>query len=1126
MRLAFSRFVGLALVEVRRYTRLFWYWALVAAAVCPSLILFVVQSGDYHDTSSYSSTRAPIDPRYLIASYGCISTTVMFVGVIFLGFDSWTRDRRSPYVDAVASRSVLNLEIVGSKVVALALVAWFPALVLGATLQVVGVFAVEFGGRFGRMLEPASLTGYVIVNSFTATVFWSSAVVFLGYVLRNRLVVVVVAITLLAIQLYGLFRAPLYLVEAFSIIPAFSRLASDLLPLIVSADELAYRLLTVVVGLGLVVIAAALVSRPDSRSPVPFVAGGVLVTATGAVGVAALVLDDVERVALREHWVSAHGSAPLTGIVDLVRLSGKVVVIPGDRLVLDVALDLRTATDGASNITLSFNPGMRVSTIDIDGHDVEYEHADGILAVALPSPSERDGNSMVTMALRAEGDPDSAFGYLDATIDPYREALANSQLHVLGLEASIFESEYVALMPGVRWFPVPGTNFAAIGPRGPIRDFFDVDVEVTVPTGWSAVGPGRSAVEHEHPISRFRFKPASPIPSFGLIAARFERYSTKVDEVELELLLHDRHLHNVDLFSSAIDDYLRRDIVHANPAGMMPNGGQSMYPFRSLSIVEVPGRLRGFGGGWRMAGVQSLPGVLFLGEYGFPTAHFASVIADRPDRAAWTLGDYFARDYGGGNLASGLARHFYEYRTSPRGTAGLAIDLLAESLIRQEVRNWLPITVAGGDYFSAYAYLRSTGSLMGYTELIDRITNSTKGIYGVLNAVATAPPDSDVVWDLAERTSLAELDGRRHPRAALGVLRLRVDNAEKLLRAQAGGEKLREIFRDLVDRFGGRDFSLDEFLGTVRNPVLESTISDLLFASGLPGYMSSPVVVSRLKDADSGKPRFQVGMHVRNDEPVAGTVRMVVSISDVAPTVIGRPVEIPGNTSVELGIISDDIPEIVWLETFMSLNRDPIVPEIVVSDREDPNADGFEGARNSGWTITYPGVLVDDLDEEFRIERTGSFEDFSPFERLRVEGRMFGERGSRIPLGDGSAISGWSREEGMWNWGKYRRTVARVDAGRGLGNAIFSATIPESGKWKLYYHMPRNVRLDALGAADMVVIDGGKGSSSVRISGADWVRGWNYVGEFDLRTDHVEVAVSDRTDGRFMLADAIMWRKG
>ena len=476
------------------------------------------------------------------------------------------------------------------------LVAWLPAVALGATLQIVGALAAEFGGRFGRMLEPASLTGYVFVDSFTATVFWSSVVVFLAYALRVRLVVIIFAVGLLAIQLFVLFLGPLYLVEAFSIIPAFSELASDVLPSVADADELAYRLLTVLVGLGLVVVAAALVPRPDNMSSIPLIAGGVLTTTVASICIAVMVFEAATGVSLRDHWASVHRSARPTGIADLERVSGTVVVIPGDRLILDVALDLRVAIDGSDTMTLSFNPGMGVSTIRIEGHDAEYEHTDGILSVALGSASGGHGDSIVTMALQAEGVPEAAFGYLDSVIDPYRETLATSRLHVLGLEASVFESEYVALTPSVRWLPMPGTNFLTTGSQDPIRDFFDVDVEVVVPLGWWAAGPGRSDVDHQETISGFRFAPASPIPSFGLVAARFERYSATLDEVELELLLHERHMHNAELFAPAASAYLKGNLLHADPADMIRDG-RSLYPFRSLSVVEVPGSLRGFGGG-------------------------------------------------------------------------------------------------------------------------------------------------------------------------------------------------------------------------------------------------------------------------------------------------------------------------------------------------------------------------------------------------------------------------------------------------------------------------------------------------------------------------------------------------
>ena len=55
---------------------------------------------------------------------------------------------------------------------------------------------------------------------------------------------------------------------------------------------------------------------------------------------------------------------------------------------------------------------------------------------------------------------------------------------------------------------------------------------------------------------------------------------------------------------------------------------------------------------------------------------------------------------------------------------------------------------------------------------------------------------------------------------------------------------------------------------------LEPLLGDWLHEATLPGFVASPVVVDRLTDDAQGMPRYQTRVHVRNDEPTPGLVRL------------------------------------------------------------------------------------------------------------------------------------------------------------------------------------------------------------------------------------------------------------
>ena len=108
------------------------------------------------------------------------------------------------------------------------------------------------------------------------------------------------------------------------------------------------------------------------------------------------------------------------------------------------------------------------------------------------------------MALRATGIPDPNFAYLDSVVDWRRESSRNGILW-LGTAGGIFEKRYVALMPALRWLPVPGANLHDAR-RGHAPT---VDLTVEVPAGWLVAGPGRREMLGE---GRYRFRPPARGP--------------------------------------------------------------------------------------------------------------------------------------------------------------------------------------------------------------------------------------------------------------------------------------------------------------------------------------------------------------------------------------------------------------------------------------------------------------------------------------------------------------------------------------------------------------------------------------------------------------------------------------
>ena len=687
-----------AIAEVRSLRRLPGVWLTLTASFSIGAALFIYHSVAYLTNSAYSATYGAIDSRFLASGIGTFALWTAQIGLILVSADIIDRDRRARIDDVLAAKTATNLELLAGRSAGLVLTAWLPLCAVAAAVQTGAVAANSFGWPVSRPMEPMSLAAFLLLDSLPTLTLWCSITVFLAVALRSRLTAVVVALTTFGLQVWGMFHTPLFLLPAVFGTTGFASIASDVLPRFIEEPALLQRVCLLVVSAGLLLGAAALHHRRESATRSPQMIASSVLLASGLAGMTALFAHASQQTEERDDWAAAHTAERDDPRADLERIAGRVRIAPAERLELDVDLVLRTpGPTGWSALVLSLNPGLRVQDIRLDGTTVAHEHAGGFLRV-MPDPSVAPGTRVV-LSLAAVGVPDARFAYLDGVVNPLRRGVIDSQLHLLGTEASLFERDYVALMPGVHWLPAPGASIRSDDPTFPRRDFFEIDIEVEVPRGWLVAGPGKPKQERSDDSSaRFRFRPDTPVPGVGLFAAPFEKRTAEVAGVDFTFLLHPKHTANVD----ALGETGMATIL----ATLVPPGDHGLrYPDNNLSLVEVPGRLRGYGGGWRMDTLQALPGILLLREYGFPTARLERTIGDLSGDHYGLLqlvAHYFSRDFSGGGLLH-ASRNLVAFHTGAIGEGAAALDFLIDEL-SDRVMGIYPFRDGTERFFSAHLF--------------------------------------------------------------------------------------------------------------------------------------------------------------------------------------------------------------------------------------------------------------------------------------------------------------------------------------------------------------------------------------------------------------------------------------
>ena len=1082
-----------------------------------------------------SANAGRFGPRFLIAELGVYLDWLILVGVVFMAFDLRHGDMQARIAETLDTRSVSNLAVIAGRAFGVVAAVALPVLGTVALVQVLGTAARAANFWMGDPIEPVSLASFVLLDVLVAIFVWSSTVLLLSSVLRNRLAVVLAAAMLLALQFWAVTTVPAYLVPAVSVVANSGGWASDITAQFADLDRVLQRGAVLVLGVGICILAAALHPRPEGCSRFRLSVLGTVVALVAVTGLAAVALGGIGTIDKRDRWLAVHRAAATTDSArpDIEWITGGVKIDPGEQLNLDIALHLRVKDTETPSWVFSFNPGLRVTALRHGEEAIPFAHESGLLTIE--AGGLMDAGSILVLSMQAQGVPDPDFGYLDSAVE-WRHRPGTNLLKFLGTEASVFHRNYVALTPAVHWLPASGSNVDREDPSKRLPDFFHLDLAVEGPAGWSGAGPGRQP-QGEGASRLHRLRTDSPIQEAALFASDFERIAVNVQGIELELLVTPEHMPNLDYFAEAGDEITKQlsDIF------AKLEGADLAYPERVLSLVEVPSSLRTYRGGWRMDAVRT-PGVVLLREEGLPTIRAGyygrEVPADRrQDFLVSKLHIYFLNAWNGGNAYQGLAGNLIA-STSPTGTGAVALDALTRDLAYRVLNPWGP---ENSVWFSAHSF--DADAIFG-TSVWDMVAGLATGHFGsMLGRTSWWRGD---MWEEAARTSLAQIGGGKDAHLAFSLLSLKGNALEDVVLGIVGVEETAALLGELRRRHDGQPFTVEDFLVVAdeRATGLAGIADETLHQTGLPGFMVSPAEVVRLLDDETGRHRYHVTVTVYNGEPFVGWLQLAQY--DMVWGV-GEPIRVPGNSAVEIGRVYDSLPDQLWLHPYLSLNRREIRLDLVDSRlRSLPDEDRFVGERPSTWTPPeIDGVVVDDLDAGFAWESAPT--------RAAGGGLVDRYRGWTETLDHGLPVragkaGAWVRRNVPSAWGKYRRTVAMAFPGGEAYPAYFTAELAH-GQWRLDYHLPER-RIPERWAGDGErMMYAQPGSMEMRLSAfenADSVpetsrnpvrewrldfdaalgeSGWNKLGEFDLPGGEVRLEISNRTTGEVVVADAVRWRR-
>lgn len=1145
---------------VRWFSLSTWVFFVFVALVFS--IPYVVEIIEFHDEWTFGwSHDILISPKYFMASLLTWFLLLTMLGTIYLGCNVRTQSIHNRIYETLDSRPVANLELVTGTLLSFVVLTAIPIIFALIFVFLHGFIDRLLGLGYADTPEVWSTLAFVFVDVIPNLAFWGALAIFLTMLLRSRLGSAILTSSLLLgwcvltlglplevleepsrvptvtflMQAAPIF--PLWLLDSLQSFSASAMYPSELAPNFITGSLVVQRLFMLLLVTALLCGAALFYPRAHV-SRMSLIGVGVTCVVIAVTLLSSTVYRAWAGTQQSERWAALHNQLETSEFLDLEHISGRVELNPGKFMLLDLTLSLNTPehsqlTEGV----FAFNPGFRIEDLFLNGIRItNYEFQDGLLRV----PWEPNSSS-VELQVIARGTPRELFAYLDSGINVSElNGKRLRRLRNLGTKSIIFHPSYVALLPGVHWYPTPGVATGRENLDERASDSYTFDLQITTKRDWMVAAPGRRERIPNNYSDTYLLQSSHPVSSIAVVSSRFVSRAITVDGVEFEFLISPRHQSKLQQLASVGDElqiWLGERLQQARLFGLE-------YPYESFSIVEVPSSLRIFGGGWQMDSILGPPGMFLVRESGLLSIRF-----DREEYQRWDNSEQRKRyaltpllrklelNLIGDNPYRAFSRNFLTNHTKPTESGAVALQFVLDQLITKFVTDH-------ETYFSISDLLSQELSLVRMNLWLGK---DFAGKYF----------DQNAVWFCAEAISLSELKEFADLDMCRPVLWHKGYAIVRTLRDFYGVDGLSTLFSSLIDRHGGGNFSFEDWamLTPSQYDSLDSVIGDLLQSNKIPGFIVFQPTLVGIDVPDHGD-EYLTSFVLYNDEESPGFIRVYESDTPLyeleGKGVLTEPIWFEGKQAKKISIRSSQPFRFLRVKPYFSRNRaylpvvfdspnehTPWITESNVPPMVEPV--DWQPAANEQHV-----VMVDDLDPGFSIVRSSNFEQITPRHQRRsglsTPISSFNSQYYLPEQPDNIHSNEWHRVRDGYGVGKYRPTWVRIKNGQGLTSARYEAELPQTGLWQLEYHVINTGSFDSYvyawydilirtkreyHAGDIAItVLNGKTQSTSDFFAIGSKNEWKLVGEYDIVENDVAVLVSDTVvgnQGTTVYADAIRW---
>ncbi|MCP4313520.1 MAG: hypothetical protein GY790_19880 [Bacteroidetes bacterium] len=1117
---------------------LFRSWFFRIFAILALLILFGTNMGFFggHPDAHWTFRAIAANLPYMNVLFINVAQAII---AVFLASDFLKRDKKLDTTEVIYARPITNGEYVVGKTVGILVL--FIGLVLMALIMTL-VFNLI------RKDVPVAWVAYLyypLLISIPTLVFILGLSFFMMILFKNQAVTFLVLLGYIGLTLFY-FQDKLYGIldyMAFNLPMVYSDFIGFASPRLILLHRLAYLLL----GTGFIFATIRFLNRLPQTGRwnrinllgfVVFISGGlfagILYYNTYTDGEA-----DRERyLELNNMYADLPGADVISNELTLTK--------KGMSLELSSSLRIQNQNSQALDTLLfSLNPGFSIDSISSRRGEVKYSREEQLLMV-FPSQALEPGRR-TSLTIHYSGTPEEAVAYLDI---PRKQMDATKRIMVAPLDkkSGIIHPDYMLLTPELNWYPVSGVGFNLKNFQPREQDFSRYSLTVKCDTSLTAIAPG-SVSEDEEGI---HFTPEHDLNAFPLVIAPLEKRSIVIEGLEYNLYLDPDHDYFSGYFTN-IQDTIKALITEAKNDYELDV--DLYYAFERINLVEAPIQYHAYERPYIQTVENILPEMILLPEKG---AGISTLDFERYKKREERHGRNDDNSRSPREVETDLLKRLLQntfFRSEARSSGGRGGR--GEDLIRfqGDIRyNKNPYCV----FPLYYSYVT------GISSREYPVFNSMLEIY-LKEGFDVSPRDGFMggITDkeranlLLSRKSMIQLFARWDTELTSSLINQTGSFIISALKNKVGMGDFDYFFYYYLEDHAFSEITFEQFSKDFFEE-FEVEIAPYLEVINSGGEMPTFLISDPdyLQTRDDIGDVFLVKYKISNVGKARGMVDFNFRIMGQGG--FGGPggmneekrlYEVDAGQTKDVQVVLYDRPMMMTINTLISGNIPSSYNNFLRSATEVENVNMEEYERISDQAVSFSFAdeyVVDNEDDgfyNFSISRESKLKQYIDSRKTVKEDRLIYKG-----LNEWWAPSMWTPVAHSAYYGETVRSAMAIRSGDGTNYVSWSTRLPEKGFYELYVYIPVSAMYKrpsgrGQGGGQQGHGKGRGGKPEFADKGTDYhytissshgsedlvyelnkpEDGWNRLGSFHLPADSVKVQLSNETDGRRVIADAVKW---